>query len=127
MDVKKITRNPLLYVLLIGLLLIVGFSLVSSLGAAKQITTQQGLELLKGSTVTEVTNTDGDQRVDMKLSAPYEGASEVQFYYVGARADEVVQAISAANPSDGYNDVVPRASWFDGILSLMLQIGRAHV
>lgn len=122
MDVKKITRNPLLYVLLIGLLLIVGFSLVSSLGAAKQITTQQGLELLKGSTVTEVTNTDGDQRVDMKLSAPYEGASEVQFYYVGARADEVVQAISAANPSDGYNDVVPRASWFDGILSLMLPI-----
>ena len=122
MDVKKITRNPLLYVLLIGLLLIVGFSLVSSLGAAKQITTQQGLELLKGSTVTEVTNTDGDQRVDMKLSAPYEGANDVQFYYVNARADEVVQAISTASPSDGYNDVVPRASWFDGILSLMLPI-----
>ncbi|WP_159501644.1 ATP-dependent zinc metalloprotease FtsH [Microbacterium sp. 18062] len=122
MDFKKITRNPLLYVLLIGLFLIVGFSLISSLGAAKQVTTQQGLELLQGNTVTEVTNTDGDQRVDMTLSTAYEGATEVQFYYVAARADEVVQAIDAANPSDGYNDVVPRATWFDGLLSLMLPI-----
>jgi len=122
MDFKKITRNPLLYVLLIGLFLIVGFSLISSLGGAKQITTQQGLELLSGNTVTEVTNTDGDQRVDMKLSSPYEGANDVQFYYVGARADEVVSAVDAANPSDGFNDVVPRATWFDGLLSLMLPI-----
>lgn len=122
MDFKKITRNPLIYVLLIGLLLIVGFSLISSLGAAKQITTQQGLELLKGNTVSKVTNTDGDQRVDMTLSSAYEGSTNVQFYYVGARAGEVVQAIDAAKPSDGYNDVVPRATWFDGILSLLLPI-----
>jgi hypothetical protein len=40
MDFKKITRNPLVYVLLIGVFLIVGFSLISSLGAAKQISTQ---------------------------------------------------------------------------------------
>ncbi len=122
MDFKKIARNPLIYVLLIGLLLIVGFSLVSSLGATKQVTTQQGLQLLAGDTVTEATNTDGDQRVDMKLSTPYEGATDVQFYYVSARADEVVQAIDNANPADGYNDVVPRATWFDGLLSLMLPI-----
>jgi cell division protease FtsH len=70
MDVKKITRNPLFYVLLIGVFLIVGFSLISTLGGAKQISTQEGLELLKGDTVTEVLNTDGDQRVDMTLSKP---------------------------------------------------------
>ncbi len=122
MDFKKITRNPLFYVLLIGIFLIVGFSLISSLGGAKQISTQEGLELLDGSTVTEVLNTDGDQRVDMKLSEPYEGASDVQFYYVTARAAEVVDAINAANPSDGFNDAVPRPSWFDGFLSLMLPL-----
>ena len=122
MDFKKISRNPIIYVLLIGLLLIVGFSLISSLGAAKQITTQQGLELLGGSTVTEVTNTDGDQRVDMTLSKEFEGATKVQFYYVDARADEVVQAIDTANPKDGFNDVVPQATWLDGLLSLMIPI-----
>jgi cell division protease FtsH len=122
MDFKKITRNPLIYVLLIGVFLIVGFSLISSLGGAKQISTQEGLELLKGTTVTEVTNTDGDQRVDMKLSEPYEGASDVQFYYVSARANEVVDAVNTANPKDGFNDTVPRASWFDGFISLLLPI-----
>lgn len=122
MDFKKITRNPLFYVLLIGVFLIVGFSLISSLNGAKQISTQEGLELLKGDTVTEVVNTDGDQRVDMKLSKDYEGASDVQFYYVSARADEVVDAINAADPKDGFNDAVPRATWFDGFISLLLPI-----
>ncbi|MEZ3160299.1 ATP-dependent zinc metalloprotease FtsH [Microbacterium sp. BWT-B31] len=122
MDVKKITRNPLFYVLLIGVFLIVGFSLISTLGGAKQISTQEGLELLQGDTVTEVLITDGDQRVDMKLSEPHEGASDVQFYYVSARASEVVDAVNSAAPKDGFDDAVPRPTWFDGFLSLMLPL-----
>src|SRR5690349_9698283 len=122
MDVKKLTRNPLIYVALIGLLLFGGFLLISNLGAPKQITTQEGLELLSGKTVTEVVTTDGDQRVDMTLSKAFEGSENVQFYYVEARADEVVTAVNAADPKDGFNDAVPRATWFDGILSLLLPL-----
>jgi cell division protease FtsH len=122
MNFKKITRNPFLYALLIGVLLIVGFSLISSLTGTKQITTQQGLELLDGETVVEAGITDGDQRVDLKLSEPFEGADDVQFYFVDARADEVVAAVNDAAPEDGFNDTVPRATWFDGFLSLILPI-----
>ncbi|MGM1017125.1 MAG: ATP-dependent zinc metalloprotease FtsH [Actinomycetota bacterium] len=122
MDVKKIARNPLVYVGLISLLLIGGFLLISNLGAPAQITTQQGLKLLAGETVTEVTNTDGDQRVDMTLSKEFEGATKVQFYYVVDRGAEVVEAINTANPDDGFNDAVPRATWFDGFLSLLLPL-----
>ncbi|HAN25307.1 MAG TPA: cell division protein FtsH, partial [Microbacterium ginsengisoli] len=122
MDFKKITRNPIIYVLLIGLLLIIGFSLISSLGGAKQISTQEGLNLLKGGTVSKVVNTDGDQRVDLTLSTPYNGSSDVQFYYVNARATDVVNAIDAANPSGGYNDVVPRTTWVDSLLSLAVPV-----
>ncbi|MGF3056129.1 ATP-dependent zinc metalloprotease FtsH [Microbacterium sp. YY-01] len=122
MDVKKIFKNPLIYVVLIGVLLFGGFMLISSLGSAKQVTTQEGLELLKGGTVTKVVTTDGDQRVDMTLSKPHEGAETVQFYYVSARADDVVSAITAAAPEDGFDDSVPRPSWFDGILSLLLPL-----
>ena len=122
MDFKKLTRNPFLYVLLIGALLLIGMSLISTLTGAKQITTQEGLTLLKGGTVTEVTNTDGDQRVDMTLSDAYEGATQVQFYYVGARADEVLTAIDAAAPKDGFNDVVPRTTFFESLLSLLIPI-----
>ena len=87
MDVKKLTRNPLIYILLVGVLLIVGFSLVSNLGAPRQVSTQEGLELLDGDTVSKVLITDGDQRVDMTLTKAYEGATDVQFYYVSARAE----------------------------------------
>ncbi|MDL9978246.1 ATP-dependent zinc metalloprotease FtsH [Microbacterium sp. ASV49] len=120
MDFKKISRNPVIYVLLIVVLLIAGFSLITSLGGAKQISTQEGLQLLKGTTVTQVTNTDGDQRVDMKLSEPYQGASDVQFYYVTARASEVVSAINSADPKNGFNDEVPKTTWFDSFISLFL-------
>ncbi|WP_396667421.1 ATP-dependent zinc metalloprotease FtsH [Microbacterium sp. R86528] len=122
MNFKKLTRSPFFYALLIGLLLIVGFLLISSLTGAKQITTQQGLELLDGNTVVEAGITDGDQRVDLTLSEPFEGSEEVQFYYVEARADEVVTAINNANPTDGFNDTVPQTTWLDGLLSLMIPI-----
>jgi cell division protease FtsH len=49
MDVKKLTRNPIVYVLVIGMLLVLGVSLITSLTGAKQITTQEGLTLLKAA------------------------------------------------------------------------------
>lgn len=122
MNVKKITRNPLIYVLLIGVLLVVGFSLLSNLGGPRQVSTQEGLELLSGDTVQQVTITDRDQRVDLTLSEAYEDATSVQFYYVDARAAEVVDAVEGAEPEDGYNDVVPQPSFFDGLLSLLIPI-----
>jgi len=120
MDVKKITRSWLTYVVLIGLFLVGGFLLISNLGSSSQVSTKDGLDLLKGGTVTKVVNTDGDQRVDMTLSTPYKGSSTVQFYYVQARAGEVIKAIDDAAPKDGFNDAVPKASWFDGFLSILI-------
>jgi len=122
MNVKKITRNPLIYVLLIGVLLVLGFSLLQGMGGPRQISTQEGLELLSGDTVEQVTITDGDQRVDLTLSKAYEDATSVQFYYVSARADEVVDAVNDAAPADGFNDEVPQPSVFGSLLSLLLPI-----
>ncbi|MFE6735346.1 ATP-dependent zinc metalloprotease FtsH [Microbacterium sp. NPDC057650] len=120
MDVKKVSRNPLIYVALIGLLLFGGFLLISNLSAPQTITTAEGLKLLDGTTVTKVVTTDGDQRVDMELSKPFKDATSVQFYYTQARADEIVTAVNAADPKDGFNDVVPQPSWFSGFLSIFL-------
>ncbi len=122
MDVKKLTRNPIVYVLVIGMLLVLGVSLITSLTGAKQITTQEGLTLLSGDTVSKATNTDGDQRVDLTLSKPFEGSTNVQFYYVGARAAEVVTAIDNAKPKDGFDDVVPRTTFFESMISLLLPL-----
>ncbi|WP_156760780.1 ATP-dependent zinc metalloprotease FtsH [Microbacterium karelineae] len=122
MNVKKIFRHPVLYVVLIAAVLIAGFSLFTSFSGPKQITTQEGFELLEGDTVSEVLITDGDQRVDLTLSEAHDGATNVQFYYVGARADDVVKAVEAAAPADGYDDEVPQASFFGSLLSIMIPV-----
>ncbi|MBP2436392.1 ATP-dependent zinc metalloprotease FtsH [Microbacterium amylolyticum] len=122
MKTKKIFRHPLLYVLLIAVLLISGFMLISSFGGPKQITTQEGLELLQGDTIQEALVTDGDQRVDLTLSEAYEGSEKVQFYYLGATAGEVIDAVVAAEPSDGYDVNVPKASFLGGLLSIMIPV-----
>jgi cell division protease FtsH len=119
---KKIVRNPLIYVLLIGVLMMSGFMILSSLNVPGKVTTQQGLELIAGGTVTKAVTTDGDQRVDLELSAPFEGKDKVQFYYTSARADEVAAAITAAAPKDGFDDVVPKPSFWSGFLSLLIPL-----
>ncbi|MGO1412822.1 MAG: AAA family ATPase, partial [Microbacterium sp.] len=122
MNAKKLTRNPLIYVLLIGVLLIAGFILINSLGGPKQITTQEGFELLDKGAATEVMITDGNQRVDMHLSEAYEGAEDVQFYYVSARADDLVNAVERAAPADGYDDDVPQQSIFGSLLTFLIPV-----
>ena len=122
MKAKKFARSPFLYVALVGVLLLVGMSLISSLTGPQRVTTQEGLELLAGDTVSQVVITDGDQRVDLTLTKPHEGSTNVQFYYVEQRADAVVAAVDAAEPEEGFDDVVPRATWVDGLLSLLLPL-----
>ncbi len=122
MNVKKLSRNPFVYVVLIGVLLIIGMTLISNLTGAKSITTQQGLSLLDGSTVSKAVITDGDNRVDLTLNEAFEGSTNVQFYYVTERADTVVQAVNSAAPKDGYNDVVPQTNWFGSLISILLPI-----
>ncbi|MFJ6678242.1 ATP-dependent zinc metalloprotease FtsH [Microbacterium sp. NPDC091382] len=122
MNVKKLSRNPFVYVVLIGVLLIIGMTLISNLTGAKSITTQEGLKLLDGTTVSKAVITDGDNRVDLTLDKAFEGSTNVQFYYVTERADAVVQAVNSAAPKDGYNDVVPQTSWFGSLISILLPI-----
>ncbi|CAL4858630.1 ATP-dependent zinc metalloprotease FtsH [Microbacterium sp. MM2322] len=122
MNVKKLSRNPFVYVVLIGVLLIIGMTLISNLTGAKSITTQEGLKLLDGDTVSQAVLTDGDQRVDLTLDKAFEGSTNVQFYYLTPRAEEVVSAVNSAAPKDGFNDVVPQTSWFGSLISILLPI-----
>ena len=122
MNAKKIFRHPVLYVLLIAALLIAGFSLFTAFSGPKHVTVQEGLELLNEGKVTEATVTDGDQRVDLTLSEEFEGAKNVQFYYVGGREADVIDAVAKADPKDGFDDAVPQGSFFGSLLSLLIPI-----
>ena len=122
MNAKRILRSPIPYILLGAIALWIGFSLITSVGY-QQVTTQEGLSFLSQNKVSEATIIDGEQRVDMTLAnADDKYGTKVQFYYVAPRGEEVVNAVTTAEPADGYNDEVPQPNWLLSALGLLLPI-----
>ncbi|MGY5763637.1 ATP-dependent zinc metalloprotease FtsH [Brachybacterium sp. DNPG3] len=94
----------------------------------QQIDTQQGLELLEGDTVEQAKIIGGNQqRVDLVLTEAYsvdgtDKGTKVSFSYVTARADDVVAAVSAAEPDKGYTDEIVGSSWWSTLLVSFLPL-----
>ena len=120
---RKLFKGPLLYLILAPLIVLLGWSLLSG-GGSREISTQQGLELLGSGDVTKAEIIDGDQRVNLTLEKAEEktGATEVYFYYVSQRGDAVVQAVNDAAPEDGFTDQVPQPNAFWSIMGFMLPL-----
>jgi cell division protease FtsH len=122
MDMKKIFRGPIVYVVLAVIVLLIGFNLFQGPGY-KEIPTEQGLSLLSSDKVAEATIVDGDQRVDMTLKkADDDLGSKVQFYYVAPRGTDVVEAVTTSDLSENYNDKVPQTSIWATLLSVLLPV-----
>ena len=123
MDVKRFFRSPIFYIIAALVILLLGFNLLNASGF-RQVTTQQGLELLDGSTVKTVKMVDGDQRVDLTLNQSFkvDGAdkgTQVQFYYVAPRGTEIVDAINKSTTAK-FDDEVPQTNWFTSLLSILV-------
>ncbi|WP_136710110.1 ATP-dependent zinc metalloprotease FtsH [Agromyces sp. H66] len=122
MNMKKILRGPIIYILLAIVAVWIGSSLITASGF-REVSTQEGLELLKDDKVSAVKIVDGENRVDLTLTEPDEElGSQVQFYYVTPRGVDVIAAIDEANPKDGFNDEVPQPNWFLSMLGILLPL-----
>ena len=92
MNMKKILRGPIIYILLAIVAVWIGSSLITASGF-KEVSTQEGLELLSDGKVAAAKIVDGENRVDLTLAkADEELGTQVQFYYVTPRGDDVVDA-----------------------------------
>src|SRR5215204_2241811 len=112
MNMKKILRGPVIYILLAIVAVWIGSSLITASGF-REVSTQEGLQLLDDGKVASVKIVDGENRVDLTLAeADEELGTQVQFYYVTPRGVDVVAAVDAANPKDGFDDEVPQPNWF---------------
>ncbi len=105
MNVKRLARGPILWVLLAVVLLVLAFSTLR-VPTTQRIDTSDGMALLAGETVEQVKITEGVQRVDMTLSEPFvkdehDYGTQVQFFYVTPQGPAVVDAIDAADPPKG--------------------------
>jgi len=126
MDVKKILRGPLIWVLIPVILITLSWRMLAG-GGVQPIDTSVGLELLDGDTVEQVQITDGQQQVNLVLSEELEvdgenKGTEVEFYYTEPQAETVIDAIVAADPDGGYNSVVPQTPWWSSVLVTFLTI-----
>ncbi|MDZ4044520.1 MAG: ATP-dependent metallopeptidase FtsH/Yme1/Tma family protein, partial [Rhodoglobus sp.] len=119
MDIKRIFRGPIIYIVLAIAVVWIGSSLLTASGF-REITTQEGLDLLKGNTVESAKIVDGEQRVDLTLSkADGDNGTKVQFFYVAPRGPEVIDAINAAN-LENFDDEVPQTNFFTSLLGILL-------
>ncbi|MGL4339621.1 MAG: ATP-dependent zinc metalloprotease FtsH [Rhodoglobus sp.] len=118
MDFKRIFRGPIIYIVLAIAAVWIGSTLLMG-GGFTGISTQEGLSLLKGDTVTSAKIVDGEQRVDLVLSKAHDDhGTRVQFYYVAPRGSEVIKAITEAEVK--FDDEVPQANFFTSLLGIML-------
>ena len=116
---KSVLKGPLPYVLVGALVIVVGISLLAG-GGFQPITTQQGLELLRDNQVNKATIIDGEQRVDLELRSAFgSSGTQVQFYYVAPRGEEIVQAVTTSDVNE-FTDEVPQTNWFLSLLGLVV-------
>ena len=126
MNIKKLLRGPLIWVLVPLILIWTSFRLMSG-GGVQAIDTSAGMELLAGATVEQAQINDGFQRVNLTLAEDYvvdgeNKGKDVEFYYAQPQADSVAAAIVAAAPTGGYNTVVPQSPWWSSLLMTLLSV-----
>ncbi|MCD1145931.1 ATP-dependent zinc metalloprotease FtsH [Kocuria sp. LUK] len=116
-------RGPWFWVLLAVLVL---FPLVGTLttGSSGRVDTNVGLQLLADGKVSEAKIYDGQQKVELQLEEDLtvEGRDlgrSVEFYYVTPRADDVVEAMDAAD-LEGFTDQPVESNWFTSLLGFLL-------
>jgi cell division protease FtsH len=120
MNLKKILSGPFVWIFLAIIILITGTSLINA-QTFQQVDTKYGLELIESGKAKSVKILDGEQRVDIELVNPDpEFGSQVQFFYVAPRGEQVIDAISNATITDGFNDEVPNTPWYLALLGSLL-------
>ena len=126
MKAKNFFKGPGIWIVVVIGMLLVAFATLAPGGAAR-IDTDKGLELLAGDQVEQAKIFDGENRVDLvlrdnlQLDGQDKGKS-VQFFFVDARAEAVVDAVTEASPADGYTDQPIESNWFSGLLSLLIPV-----
>jgi cell division protease FtsH len=122
MDIKRIFRGPLVWVVIAVVVIIAAFSFISSSSGFQSVSTQEGLNLLKGTTVTTAKAVDPEQRVDLTLSTPYKNLGErVQFYYVAPRGPAVIKAIDSS-PTAKFDDTVETTSIWSSLATFLIPL-----
>lgn len=117
MNVKRIFKGPILWIIVAVVFVIIALNMLGS-GGYRTVTTDQGLQFLSDGKVQSVVINDTEQRVDLTLkTADSTYGTLVQFTYAADRGTDVIAAVTKANPPGGFDDKVQQQNTF--LLSLL--------
>ncbi len=128
MDFRRILRGPLVWLVL--LLVAAGVWLtLSGNGGFQQVDTSAAMSLINQNKVAsaKVNNVDQSISLTLKKGETYTGggvknATKVEANYIDARGPDVVSALDAHVPPEGYTDTNPKGSWVSSLLYTLLPI-----
>ncbi len=127
MKAKSFFKGPGIWIVVVVAMLLLAFATLAP-GGSTRIDTDKGLALLtQGGQVEQAKIYDAENRVDMVLkdNLQLDGQDKgknVQFYFVNARADDVVKAVTAAKPASGFTDQPVESNWLSGLFSLLIPV-----
>ncbi|MFM8352339.1 MAG: ATP-dependent metallopeptidase FtsH/Yme1/Tma family protein, partial [Actinomycetales bacterium] len=122
MDIRRLIRGPILWIVFAVALVMVGSSLLSGMGAPEQVDTSQAVSDIRGNRVDTATITDRDQVLELTLK----DGSKVRSSYIqgqGLTLQELLQSkVDAGQVPGGYNVVVPSENFLVTLLVSLLPI-----
>lgn len=127
MKAKSFFKGPGIWIVVVVGLLLVAFATLAP-GGSTRIDTDKGLAILAQSgKVDQAKIYDAENRVDLTLKDNLvvdgqDKGKNVQFFYVTARAGDVVKAVTNAQPSGGFTDQPVENNWFSGLFSLLIPV-----
>jgi len=120
MNIKRLFRGPIFWVGIVVLLVLLGSSIISSLGGPTQVDTSQAVSDIQANRVAGATIIDRDQVLELTLR----DGSEIVSQYVdgqGVQLQELLQTkVDAGQLPDGYNIVVPQDNILISLLFTLL-------
>ena len=124
MNLKRLTRGPILWIVLAVVILWTAASMLVGTGV-QQIDTSDGLKLLSEGKVQQAQLVDVEQRVSLTLSSDFttngvDKGKNVEFYYIAPQGPDVVAAVTSANLPKGYNSTVPTTPWWSSLLGIII-------
>jgi cell division protease FtsH len=124
MNLKRLTRGPILWIVLAVVILWTAASMLVGTGV-QQIDTSDGLKLLSEGKVQQAQLVDVEQRVSLTLTSDFttngvDKGKNVEFYYIAPQGPDVVAAVTSANLPKGYNSTVPTTPWWSSLLGIII-------
>ena len=123
MNVKRLTRGPILWIVLAVVILWTAASMLVGTGV-QRIDTSDGLKLLSEGKVEQAQLVDIEQRVSLTLTSDFtsngvDKGKNVEFYYIAPQGPDVVAAVTNANLPKGFNSTVPTTPWWSSLFGIV--------